>query len=200
MNEPYRQRYCSFNSSRSRRLCSMVALNFDLAFAHAHLCEIEVNLHAKPGLGRAAKRLRQSHRHLGRNTALSADKIVERLTRDAEHLCGVGDTEAQGLQAVDPHRYARVRRVLHRHDISPSASDNRLNSHRSHHGPRRRKTIRQLARMVTLQNPFNSPFNGCSLNPGSAISSGLAARSSWARMVAIFSTCSALRLRRSSLS
>jgi hypothetical protein len=69
------------------------------------------HLQPRPSL-LAAERLVEPDRYVGRNTALAIDQIVEGLACNAENVGGVGDGQAERLNAVVADGQAGIRRVF----------------------------------------------------------------------------------------
>src|SRR6266446_4813799 len=105
-------------------------LDLDLAFVLAGLREIVGHLQPQPRFRAPAERLVETDRHLRRNPALTVHKIVEGLPRHPQNVCGLGDRQIKGFDAVMPDGKPRMRRVFHRHGLAPRFSDTRLNQRR----------------------------------------------------------------------
>jgi len=71
----------------------MHAADLDFALVFAGLREIVGELHAEPGLGRAAEGLRQPDGHLWANARLAVNDVVESLPADAENLGSLSDRQ-----------------------------------------------------------------------------------------------------------
>jgi hypothetical protein len=76
----------------------------DVGFVLAGSREVVPHLQPQPSFGAAAKCLVETDRHVGGNAALAVDRIIERLPRHAQCLCGLGDRQTERLYAVVPHR------------------------------------------------------------------------------------------------
>src|SRR6266849_4637654 len=110
-DSPYSVPACWQRSSSVPRL---QAAHLDLVSARANLSEIMRCLHPEPGIGSAANRLFETHRHFWRDCALAADDVVKLLPGGSEALRCVCDGQSQILDVL-LHQTARMRRILHGH-------------------------------------------------------------------------------------
>jgi len=92
-----------------------VPLDVDVPGRLSGLSQIVSALQRQPGVGGPAERLVEADRHFGRDAGLAVDQTGQGLTRYAQHLRAIGDSQAKRLEAVMAHRQSRVRGVLHRH-------------------------------------------------------------------------------------
>ena len=112
------------------------ALDHDVILSCLRLCHVIGGLQPYPGLRGRAECLGQSDRHFARNAGAAVHDVRERLTADPQDLRAFGDAQAERLQAGYAHHLAGVRRVLHRHGVSPFISGSRSGSRRGRPRPR----------------------------------------------------------------
>src|SRR6516165_238590 len=104
------RRRCSSNSPHN-------PFDFNLAFVLAGLREVVGHLQPQPSFRATAECLVETD-CLRRYSALTVHEIVEGLPRHTQNVCGLGDGQIKGFDAVIPDGKPWMWRVFHRRDLS----------------------------------------------------------------------------------